>query len=250
MDKRGQVTIFIIIGIILVAGIITFIVLSKGDISSIINPGKGASINSVTSCIEDVINEKYPVVMENGGKANPVFYVSYNGVIHNYLCYTDDLFTPCVNYYPLLKESVAREIVDASSEEVEQCFTTFIKEYERQGYSASIGDTNSKITFVDNILYLDVEKKIVFTQENNTEVFEDFEISIPTKSSQLLDTAGVILNDEAEFCTFDEGNYMVLYPEISIFKTGYEDGATLYQLNYRETGEEFNFAVRSCILPE
>ena len=247
MNKRGQVTIFIILGIVIVAGIITFIVFSK-DIPSILNKSRVSSMNQVENCIKNVLNEKYPLIMENGGKLNPLLNVVYEGKNHTVICYIDEPFKRCINYYHLLKEKVSEEIRESSSAEIEQCFNNFIKEYERQGYSVTSEDTNNNVHFESGVLYSDITKRVSFTKGNNTELFEDFTIAIPTKSSQLLDVAQRIVNEESEYCSFDVGSYMQMYPEYSIFKTAYEGGTTLYQLKYRETGEEFNFAVKSCTL--
>ena len=247
MDKRGQVTIFIILGIIIVAGITIFVVLSKDSISSLLNQGGNSPANSINDCVEDIINENLETVMKNGGKFNPTFFVGYNGDIYNYLCYTDKPFERCVNYYPLLKDKISKEIIAVSSEEINSCFNVLIKEYERQGYTISSEELNHEIVFIDDFFYSNIQKRMIFSKGNNSEVFENFNVQIPTKASQLIDVAHQIVNGEAEYFSFDVGNYMRLYPEYSIFSTGYEGGAMLYKLKYRETGEEFNFAVRSGV---
>lgn len=250
MGKRGQVTIFIILGILVVVGISAVVVLS-GDIPKVLDGfGKKSSPQDIIStCIEDVLENNTQEILKNGGKLNPNLYVEYKGQNHTYLCYTDIPFQGCINYYPLLKEQIAKEIADSSYDEINSCFDKLINEYEKQGYDIYQEDLKHEIKIVEDNIYSRINKKIIFTKGENKEVFENFNTAFSTKASQLIDIAHRIINEEAESCYFDEVSYMRTYPKYAIYKTnyGYEQ-STIYQLKYRETEEEFNFAVRSCVL--
>lgn len=251
MIKRGQVTIFIILGILVVAGISTVLILSKPDLPDIFEGlgKKGSPQTALTECINHVLENKTSEIIKNGGRLNPNLYVEYKGQNHTYLCYTDVPYTGCVNYYPLLKKRIEVEIVETSAQEINNCFETMINDYKNQGYVVSEGNLNHTVSLVDDSLYSKIEKRLIFSKGEDKEIFENFNSILPTKASQLIDVAHRIINEEASSCYFDEISFMKTNPEFSIYHTVYgTEQANIYQIKYRGTDEQFNFAVRSCVL--
>src|SRR3989339_93506 len=96
MKKRGQVTIFLIIGIVLLAVVVIFFFLNKQDI---LNP-----------------NLKKTYDLEDGlGKKNI-----------SILCYNQNFYTPCINQEPMLVNHVRDEIEKNISQDVKQCFDNLV----------------------------------------------------------------------------------------------------------------------------
>src|SRR3989339_390280 len=96
MKKRGQVTIFLIIGIVLLAVVVIFFFLNKQDI---LNP-----------------NLKKTYDLEDGlGKKNI-----------SILCYNQNFYTPCINQEPMLVNHVRDEIEKNISQDVKQCFDDLV----------------------------------------------------------------------------------------------------------------------------
>jgi hypothetical protein len=84
MEKRGQITIFIIIGIMIVAlGILIFLFFPQ------IKTGLGISTNNpqlfIQNCMEEKVESVVEILSLNGGSANPENYFLF-GVLYS-MCY-------------------------------------------------------------------------------------------------------------------------------------------------------------------
>ena len=101
VNKRGQVTIFIIAGIVLVILAVLFFVFRQGIVPTInqkpeVNPDKDFS-----SCIQDKVQETVKLISEQGGyvsnKLNLTFqFVGEEQGDISYLCYQQNYYVSCV----------------------------------------------------------------------------------------------------------------------------------------------------------
>ena len=75
--KRGQVTIFIVLGIIIVAGIFAAIFLRQ-DIINIFG-GKVEPKSQIQNCVTTALEPSMKLVLENAGDLEPILTKMYNG---------------------------------------------------------------------------------------------------------------------------------------------------------------------------
>lgn len=121
-NKRGQVTIFIIIAILVVAiGLIVYFFFPRAKTT--ISTQEDSPISYFQNCISDKIESTTETVSLQGGSFDVNFSNSYlyQGHYIKYLCYTKDNFKPCVNQEPFLEEHIESEILKEIQSEVEFC---------------------------------------------------------------------------------------------------------------------------------
>ena len=135
--KRGQVTIFIIIAIlIIVLGILIYLYYPK-IFSKVSTETKNPSAY-IQECMQQKIEDTVETISLQGGSVNPEFYYSYyNGEGEDkieYLCYTNQNYQKCIVQEPQLIAHIEQEILDTIEPSMENCFTLMVESYEKKGY--------------------------------------------------------------------------------------------------------------------
>jgi len=82
-NVRGQVTIFILVGIVIVVAIILFFFLQKNFQVSTFEVENPQSF--IRSCVTDTIIETEAVLLSNGGEISPTHAIPYFEETYNYL---------------------------------------------------------------------------------------------------------------------------------------------------------------------
>ena len=113
-SKRSQITIFVIIAIVIIAGVILFFALTDTGRNLLRNiTGQEIDFNSqVRNCIENnpEIKSEINLIMSQGGSLNPGNYFLYNDTKFSYLCYTNQYYKGCVMQNPNLLFNTENEI--------------------------------------------------------------------------------------------------------------------------------------------
>ena len=98
-SKRSQVTIFIILGLIVVVSfIIIFLFFNPPEIRMVDENNPQAFIES---CTRETVEEAINLLSKRGGDINPVGSVVYDGENIAYLCYNEEFYESCINQRPL-----------------------------------------------------------------------------------------------------------------------------------------------------
>ena len=257
MYKRGQLTIFIIVGILLVATTVLFFLLRSGVIAP--NLGGGAKEAGPTSflqsCIEDEIKTTVDILSIQGGYINPVlskrFKFEDEDQYHNisYLCYTQSYYTPCLNQQPMLLQHIKNEITLQISEEVEICFNELVLNLEDDGFVVDAAYGGYEVKLTPGRIIIDIDAEITTTKTDQTSKQENFQISVPTKLYNIAVVAQEIISQEARFCNFEYLGYMLTYPEFSIDYFRAQDATIIYTVGHVDTNDKFRFAVKGCVIP-
>jgi len=218
INRRGQLTIFIIVAILIVVGIVaTFWLMGRGDIEA---PADLNPKQFVQKCVRDAVEDSVERMLENGGQRVPSQAISYQGHEWNYLCYQADFYQSCYNLHPMLEFLIENEIKEDTKGAVQECFDP--------------GNVE-----------INLEKKIDVVRGDSSQSFEDFDTKILSPIYELMRIAREVVNSESQFCHFEYNGYMLLYPDYEIRRIDYSD-SKIYRLIDRRTEAEFKFAVRSC----
>ena len=244
MKKRGQITIFIIVGVVIVIGILAVVFLSGGISSQ--TPKNLGPQQFIKGCVEDAVEESITKIFEGGGKISPELTIQYMDEDYHYLCYQADPFLGCYNLYPLLEKGIEAEIENDTKQQVEECFELLDEDFSGRGYSISQEDQNYSIDLVSGKVKINLKKKIDISKTGEAQSFENFNNQIISPLYKLIELTRKILNDESQYCSFDYVQHLTLYPQDSIRITSYM-GSKIYYLLDRNSGKEFNFAVRGCV---
>ena len=158
--NKAQVTIFIIVGILIVFAIIAFFVLfGRFDFQ------ERDSLNVeqfIETCVKDAVEPSVGKVLAGGGRAEPSFYKMYQGEKYNYLCYQKNYYLTCVNQYPMLKAIAEQEIKQDSEERVNECFASLKKDWEDRGYDVSDSALDWRVELSPKTVLIKIDVSVSF----------------------------------------------------------------------------------------
>jgi len=254
-EKDGQVSVFVIAGVIVVVLIAGFFLSRAGILprigqSSEVNPN-----NFLDSCIGSKVKESIHLISPQGGYiGNPLnktfkFADENSPTDISYLCYTQNYYEPCINQEPILIGHLKNEIKTYISQDVKDCFDEFVFNLGKQGYLVDARFEGFDVKLVPKKIIIEGESELVLTKSNETSKQEDFKIIVSSHFYDLAIVVQEIVSQEARFCNFENLGFMLFYPQFDIdkFKTG--DSTTIYTIKDRKSQEEFKFAVRGCVIP-
>lgn len=242
--KKGQVTIFIIVGIMIVSGILGVVFLMGEDIE-VLSPSDLGPREFIRSCVSDAVEDSISKMLRNGGEVSVSQAISYMGKEWNYLCYQADYYQGCYNIHPMLELQIEGEIVRDTSVGVQGCFNAVREDFEDRGFDVGGGATEYSVDLLPGYVAVDLKKEMEISGEGGVQAFEDFGFEVVSPIYDLVRVSRLIVNDESQFCNFEYNGYMLLYPEYDIRRTDYRD-SKIYRVIDRRSGAEFKFAVRSC----
>jgi len=246
-NKRGQMTLFIIIGIVIVA-LALLIYFFFPQIKSTFGFSAKNPEQQIQSCLEKEIENSAKALSLNGGSLNPENYINYDNSPVEYLCYQEDYYLPCVMQQPLLVEHIQDEIKNAVQEKANECFDAMVGNYEKSGYSVSTNKGDLVVELLPDKIIVTLENSLTLTK-NNQETYKSFKVVVNKKLYELAILATSILNWEARYGDSETTSYMNYYHDVKVEKKKQSDGSTIYILTDRNTGDKFQFASRSVAWP-
>jgi len=246
-DKRGQVTIFIIIGIVIVA--LAFLMyLYYPKIKSSLGIGLESPSAFIQECFEEEIADNLEILSLQGGSLNPQHYFIYNNQKLEYLCYTEENYKTCVMQQPMLKNHIESEIKESIRESVKSCFNSLVENYKSKGYGVEFKEKDYEIELLPKRVVATFNSSLVLTKES-TEKYDLFSVVLNNNLYELVSVANSILNWETRYGDAETTNYMTYYHDLKVEKKKQSDGSTIYILTDRNNGNKFQFASRSVAWP-
>ena len=247
MEKRGQITIFIIIGIMIVAlGILIFLFFPQ------IKTGLGISTNNpqlfIQNCMEEKVESVVEILSLNGGSANPENYFLFEDEKIEYLCYTGEFYIPCVMQQPLLKQHIENEIKNEINGEKKACFDSLKKNFESLGYSVTSVEGETKVELLPERIVVSFGNDLTLSKDDS-ERYDDLRVVLNNNLYELVSITNSILNMEARYGDSETTTYMNYYHDLKVEKLKQTDGTTIYILTERDKENKFQFASRSVAWP-
>lgn len=254
MEKRGQVTIFIIIAVVVVAVVAIVFFFMRGSSGSIGGSEEISSEAIFKDCLGDDLNKIITTLSYQGGNMNPELAIKFKFGDENYknityLCYSRDYYTKCINQQPVLINHVKEEIRNEMEDKIEKCFMDVVNtakkdfdvDYKYDGFEIDVVPEHTDIIIDGDIIY-----------KKGDETFNDknFKIKFKTEFYDLLMLAQEISSQESNFCYFDRVGYMLYNPSIEIDAPFKIDDTKIYTLRHTKSKEIFRFAIRTCAIPE
>jgi len=247
-NKRAQVSVFIVIGLVIIAAaIIAFVVVPKtsGPTSQSIaeNPSQYMS-----RCMQADITTTVNKLGIQGGEMNPTHYIAYKNSNVKYLCYTSDYAKLCVVQEPMLITSFANQLKDNLKAKSDKCFEDLKNNLAAGGYAVDlrVKDSNMEITSKKINLKFNIDMTI---NKDQPQKFETIDISVNNNIYELLAIANSIVEFETSLGDSETTTYMDYYHDVKVEKMLNSDGTTIYTLTNRNSGEMFQFASRSLAMP-
>lgn len=243
-NKRGQLTISVIVAIVIV-GVILVLFLVPG-----VNPFVSADVNPsafLIDCIEPVLKDNLEILGKQGGYLEPSNSITYLGGEIQYLCYTNENFKPCIVQQPLLLKHIEDELESVVQPAARACVRDLKTEYEQRGFTVNTEPGDVEVDIKSGSIDLSFNSPMSVTKEE-TQRFEKFGISLESEMYDLILTATSVIDFESTLGDAETLAYIQYYPDLRIEKIERE-GGTIYKLGNVVTGEEFVFASRSLVWP-
>jgi len=184
MEKRGQLTIFIIIAIVVVAGAI--ILFSFYNPLKSQNPEVDAVYSFVENCIKTSGGEVILKIGEGGGYFFPPELSTDEGITYYY--------SDGKTNFPL-KENIENEIAYYVNKKLSFCVGEFENFPE---LNISQGQIESSAKILDDKVVLEVKYPLSVQAEEGVVIPEDFEVEIPIRFGVVYDSAKSFVEDSKE----------------------------------------------------
>jgi len=247
VKKKGQITIFVIFGLIILAlafAIYYFYPQIRAAITGeTLNPS-----SYLQSCIEEDLNTNLETISSQGGSLNPEHYLSYKNQRLEYLCYTNEYYKTCVMQQPVLKQHIEQEVEKAISKKAEECFVSLEQTYKRSGYEVDIKKGKIEIELLPKRVVLSFNSTMTI-KKDSTQRYDDLRISLVNNLYELVSITTSILNFETRYGDSETTIYMNYYHDLKVEKIKQEEGSKVYILTDRNNGNKFQFATRSLAWP-
>ncbi|MCX6750155.1 MAG: hypothetical protein NTZ83_01740 [Candidatus Pacearchaeota archaeon] len=257
LNKKGQVTIFIIIALLIVA-LCILVYLYYPKIFASISPETKNPVTYIQECIQEQIEENVQIISLQGGSyvvdENIGYFYKKEGEDGNYvkyLCYTGSnvINTPCINQEPFLTEHVEQEILDSINQGIKTCFDNLVKSYENKGYEVDLKEGIPKVEIIPEGVSTNFNRTLTLTKGDETNTYRKFEVNLNSNLYEMLEVAKNILIWEMNVGDSLPEAYMYNNPYLKVEKRTKDNDVRIYILTDRNTEESFRFAVRSFPLP-
>jgi hypothetical protein len=249
MVKKGQVTLFVIIGIfIVVAAVLIFLFYPK--IKVILGFETQTPSEFLSSCIQEDLNNALEKITMQGGSLIPNHYILHNGYKIQYLCYTREYYQTCVMQQPMLKEHIEKEINNAIQDSAVICLDSLEKNFKGRGYEVSLNSGEMEVELLPKRIVLDFNSPFTLRKGEDIQRFKILSVVINNNLYELVSIANSILNFETRFGDSETTIYMNYYRDLKVEKLKQSDGSTIYILTDRNNPKnKLQFASRSLAWP-
>ncbi len=241
--KKSQVTIFIILGLVLLlsAGIFLYYASeSAQEIQEIPETIDAGSLTEYTgSCLKAVGEEVITKVALQGGMYEPAYYKIYENTSIEYWCYGEGT-QQCVNAV-ISTDAIADQILYGIREEIESCLN--FQTFEEQGYKITKGIFEGTVSIIDDAVEVQITYPLKVSKDKETTTVENFETKIAVPLGELQSIARMIINKESTDGSFDVTNYLINHTQIHVSRAK-PYPATIYTLQKQGSSFQLQIAVQ------
>ncbi len=242
--KRGQLTIFIIIAILVVAIVALFFAFPK--LRTAVGIEKPESPEKfIQTCLEDTIKENVDMISKQGGSIEPSPNILYQDEKIQYLCYSNEYYKPCIVQIPFLKDHIENEIKSSVEEDINFCFNSLKQTYSDRGYNVNLKKGDIIIELLPKKIVTTMNYDFTFSKADETQRRETFRVVLNNNLYELVAIAQNIIEWETIYGGADPDSYMNIYSNLKVEKYPQIDETNVYILTEKDTNDKFQFASRS-----
>ncbi|MFT4312297.1 MAG: hypothetical protein ACMXYF_03640 [Candidatus Woesearchaeota archaeon] len=242
MKKRSQVSVFLIIGLILLLAL--SLLYSLSSLSLIETERERTQLSDAPL---------FPVESHVNFCANQAFIQATQSISITASQYRDSvpyLFTQVDGQQIVKKQDIAQQLSQNVTFFFQDCFSA--QAYEELGYHVEIGTVQTQLEIFSRSTRVDISMPFFLESVNQTIRRDSFTVLIETPLGQMIELISTIINHELEFGMFDQVRYMhssenILQdqPLVIIEKTKpYPDIIYSLYTNYRQQNSTLTFALQ------
>jgi len=239
-QKKGQVTIFIIVAIVMVSAILVYFLWLGPTYFS-----KNKTKLNFESCVKDTVQQSIAELGANGGLIKPQFTYQYKGEQFTYLCYTNKYYKTCTVQIPFPENTFQKQMKILIKDKINVCYSNAIDGLKSQGYSVAKGKLDYNVSVEPDGVAVKIKAPTVVGSQS----FARFNVRINSKIYGMMMIATSIVQSEARYGDFDVSTMMQIYPNYIINKIKRADGTTVYIITNKLSKGKFQFASRSLAWP-
>ncbi len=243
IQKKGQVTLFIVIAIIIVAVILFSYFYLAPRFSEF-----GDNRPILDKCIESEIQRQIVDLSLTAGIVNPSFTTMYMDENISIVCYTNQYYTPCVVQYPFLKQTFESSLAKRMEQKIEGCYSSALEDLRARGFDVTGGKMSYNISIDPSMIQVKMKVPTSISNEDSSVVFENFEIVTYSNLYDVLMVANSILQFETSYGDAEISSFMFYYPDLKLEKIRRDDNIKIYTITNTE-GIKYQFASRSYAWP-
>ncbi len=243
--KKGQVSVFIILGILIV---VVLLILFSRDAGFDTIFAKQSPYQEIEGCAQTAIQEGLDILMLQGGVIESENYFMYEGKKIDYVCYSENEYENCIMQKPILVNTIRDELEKYSAPKIKSCLSSVKNNLESRGYSVVMRDPEIVIDLVPDNVLVDMNLGLRI-EKTGVESFDHIRTGIKSKIYNFALITSSISQWETRYGDSETLNYMLYYPSLKVEKKKQSDGTTIYILTDRGTDEKFYFASRSIAIP-
>jgi len=252
MQKRGQVAIFFIIGIVIII-LIALIFVGRKEYG--IGVPKMQFLNSkldnvkkdLTNCIDKTVLPIIKKFADQGGDLNPTRSVLYLNRRVKYLCYNIENDNKCINIMPPLN-SMINDLDQQINEDVKQCLN---KDLVKNGLGYDVvvnGEPKTNIEIIGENLVVNVNYDVTFVKNEFTNKLNEVSKEVNVPIVELYNVAHDVVNSHAEDGFFEQLFYMLNKKGAYIVNVDKSPSAgnvgdIIYRINEKDSDFQFWFAI-------
>lgn len=255
MMKRGQTTIFVILGLVLVLIVVLFFAFRGKVVPTQTSKGEIDLDKQFSQCVESSLREKIGTISKQGGyisnKLNLTFQFEKekDSTDIAYLCYQQNNYLPCINQQPMLISHLEKELKKEITSEVESCFNRLVNNLKDKNDNVVSDYRGFDLNLYSGRAVINANAELSFEKSGTISKYSGLRSVYYTKIYDLVVVAQEIISQEARFCSFEQVGFSLIYPEYSIHKFRTGDSNLIYTITDKKSQEFFRFVVRGCVIP-
>jgi hypothetical protein len=252
LNKKGQLTIFIIFGILIAVGIVAiFLILPEPEFlraRSTRDPNQ-----FIRQCVSEHLLDVLPEFQEAGFYFNPdeVEHFIYQRRKIAYHCYTPEDNKNCINFNSASKIRIQNDLRDKIFDKVNECFSTFKRN--NKDYDIEMGDLTLNIEILPGKIEIRTRRDMILSKVEEDPIrLNNFDTSINSPMWDFMSISNQINSFEASRdcnseSSIDLANFRRDYRGyLSITAEIYTSEGTRFFMVKDDYDNELNFGIRSC----
>lgn len=253
ISKKGQITIFIVIGIILLVSISVILWVNNqktqttsSELDKKINYNVEGFQTYVESCIKQETEPAIKVLGLNGGTLDQLnSYKMYDGKRFKYLCTQGQTNKDCKNVI-LTRQDLEIELEEYLEKKLKECID--LEVFKKRGYRITSQNTQVDVKITTRSVLVNLNYPVTFEKNNEKTYFNEFILDLDNPLSQLYELSNQIINHETIEGFFNKEEWETSHNSIIEINKHKAYPDIIYSLvkEDEKTNEvyEFNFAIQ------
>ena len=214
MQKRGQVTVFVIIGIVVLLAFALVFMIASGKINLEQGPGNiqlrlsnvydNIKAEQIDKCIDSETKKAIGLILENGGDFEPSNFLIYHGKNYNILCSAIPGKDTCLSN-PIFLNVLTEKLNTRLSKSIFTCID--LSGYGGRDYNIDAGDLTADVSIHNSNVVVDVNYPITITSGAVEFKRENFVYTVDIPLGEIIKATNDVLNSESSIGDFDVLSY-------------------------------------------